>query len=147
MSCFSCNCSCNRGSGCSLISIAASIIIGIITTLLTITATITVTPAFLWVLLGIAVVYLAVNLIATSLFRCQTRCRCIDTPLSAVLIGILGTIITSIILLGVEFAATSVLGAIITGLLLLFFTLFITSTACLIRCFAGVERNREDFCE
>ena len=147
MTCFSCNCSCTGGSRCSLFSIGASIIVGIITTLLTITATITVTPAFLWVLLGIAVVYLAVNLIAASLFRCQTKCRCVDTPLSLVLVGILGTIITAIILLGVEFAATSVLGAIISGLLLLFFTLFITATACLVRCFAGVERSREDFCE
>ena len=147
MSNFSCNCSCNRGSICPLISIAVSVIVGIITTLLTITATITVTPAFLWVLLGIAVVYLAVNLIATSLFGCRRRCRCIGTPLSLVLIGILFTILLAIILLGIEFAATSVLGAIITGLLLLFFTLFITSTACLIRCFAGVESSNDDFCE
>ena len=144
MSKLNCSCSCNRGAQCSLLAIAASVIIGIITTLLTITAVITITPVFLWVVLGIAVVYLAVNLLVSAKVRCCGTCRCIDTPLSLVLVGILGTILTSIILLAVSFAATSVLGAIIAGALLLFFSLFITSTACLIRCLAGIENFDDD---
>ena len=145
MSKFGCNCSCEIGFQCTLFSIVASVIVGIITTLLTITAVITVTPAFLWVLLGIAVVYLGVDLLASALVQCSSRCKCIDTPLTLVLAGILGTILLAIVLLGVTFAATSVLGAIITGLLLFFFSLFITSTACLVRCLFGVE-NSDDEC-
>ena len=147
MSKFNCSCSCNRGAQCSLLAIAASVIIGIITTLLTITAVITVTPAFLWVVLGIAVVYLAVNLVVAATVRCCGTCRCSDTPLSLVLTGILGAILTSVILLAVSFAATSVIGAIITGALLFFFSLFITSTACLIRCLAGVEAHEDNLYE
>lgn len=134
-----CSCSNCCGISCSLLAIGASVIIGIITTLLTITATITVTPAFLWVLLGIAVVYLGVVLLASSRFGCRNTCRCLRTPLSLLLAGILGTILGAIILLGITFAATSIIGALITGALLFFFSLLIISTACLIKCFAGLD--------
>ena len=144
MSKLNCNCSCNRGAQCSLLAIGASAIVGIIATLLTITAVITVTPAFLWVLLGIAVVYLAVNLIVSASFKCRRICDCIDTPLSLVLAGILGTILLSIVLLAITFPATSVLGAIIVGVLLFFFSLLITSTVCLIRCLARIENYDDD---
>ncbi len=141
MSKFNCSCSCNRGSQCSLLALGASAIIGIITTLLTITAVITVTPAFLWVLLGIAVVYLAVDLIVVASFKCRRLCDCTDTPLSFVLAGILGTILFSIVLLAITFPATSVLGAILVGVLLFFFSLIITSTVCLVRCLADIEND------
>ena len=62
-------CNCNCRYNCLLLSIIASLIIGVITAFLRITAVITVTPAFLWVSLGIAVVYLAINLISVSAFR------------------------------------------------------------------------------
>ena len=150
MSNFNCSCSCNLGSQCSLLAIGASAIVGIIATLLTITAIITVTPAFLWVLLGIAVVYLAVNFAVAASFKCRRLCNCIETPLSLVLAGILGTILLSIVLLAITFPATSVLGAIIVGVLLFFFSLLITSTVCLIKCLFGVEayddRDYDDIC-
>lgn len=134
-------CGCNSACSfdCSLLAIGASVIIGIITTLLTITATITITPAFLWVLFGIAVVYLGVVLLVSSGFGCRSNCRCLRTPLSLLLAGILGTILGAIILLGITFAATSIVGAVITGALLFFFALLITSTVCLIKCFSGLE--------
>ena len=144
MSKLNCSCTCCRDSVCPLIAIAASIVIGIITTLLTITAVITVTPAFLWVVLGIAVVYLAINLITATLSGCCGKKRCAGTSLSLILFGILGAILTSIILLAVTFAATSVTGAIITGAMLFFLSLFISSTACLIKCLA--EDSGHDSC-
>ena len=144
MSKYNSSCSCSCGFDCSFLAIAVSVIVGIITTLLTITAVITLTPAFLWVLLGIAVVYLAVNLIASATLRCCRSRDCVQSPLSLVLVGILGTILTSIILLGVTFAATSVIGAIITGALLLFFSLFITATACIVKCLASTDTFRDD---
>ncbi len=119
--------------GCTVIAIVVSLIAGVITAFLRITAAITVTPAFLWVLLGIAVVYLAVMLISSALYRhgcCENLCGIVNTLLS----GILGTVLFSVVLLAVEFAATSVIGAVITGALLFFFFLTVTSTACLIRC-------------
>lgn len=118
---------------CTVIALAVSLILGIITAFLRITAAITLTPAFLWVLLGIAVVYLAVVLIASALSRgecCENLCSII----TAILSGIIGTVILSIVLLAIEFAATSIIGAILTGALLFFFFLILTSTACLVRC-------------
>ena len=120
--------------GCTVIAVVASLIVGIITAFLRITAAITLTPAFLWVLLGIAVVYLAVTLIAAAIFRNQC-CEDLCSIITALLAGIIGTVFLSILLLAIEFAATSVLGAVLAGALLFFFFLMITSTACLIRCF------------
>ena len=130
-----CSCTCN----CAGLAVVAGIIVGIITAILRFTAVITVTPAFLWVLLGIAVVYLAVTLLTSTSLRSITSRGCICSILPALLTGILGTILTSIILLGIEFVATSVIGAIITGALLAFFTLIVTAVACLIKCVTGCE--------
>ncbi len=124
----------NCRTGCVVIAVAASLIVGVITAFLRITAAITLTPAFLWVLLGVAVVYLAVILIAAALFAGDC-CNDLCSIVTAVIAGILGTILLSVVLLGIEFAATSVLGAVIAGSLLFFFSLTVTSAACLVRCF------------
>ncbi len=130
MAVFSCDCR----RDCVTIPVVVSLIIGIITAFLTITGVIAVTPAFLWVLLGVAVVYLAVTLIAVALRERGSACRCLCTIINALLIGILGTALFAVVLLAVTFAATSVIGAIITGLLLFFASLILTSTAYLVRC-------------
>jgi hypothetical protein len=98
---------------CLGLSIVASIIVGIITAFLVFSATITLTPAFLWVTLGIAVVYLAVAFLALALSRNIGYKSCVCPILSVLLTGILGTVLLSLVLLGVTFAATSVLGAVI----------------------------------
>ena len=128
---------CTLRVGCTVLAIIASIIIGVITGFLSITAVITLTPAFLWVLLGIAVVYLAVLLIASTIFRVTGKRFCVCRTLPVLLTGILGTVLTSVILLGITFAATSIAGTIITAALLTFFSLIVTATACLIKCLAG----------
>jgi len=133
------NCSCSITNKCSILAVIISVIIGVITTVLTITAAITVTPAFLWVLFGIAVVYLLGVLVASPYIKISASKRCLCTVLPLLLLGILGTVITSVILLGITFAATSIAGAIITGLLLLFFFLVITSTICLVKCVADCD--------
>jgi len=121
-------------TGCTVIAVAVSLVLGVIAAFLRITAAVTVTPAFLWVLLGISVVYLAVVLISSALYRkgcCEDLCSIVN----ALLAGILGTVLLSVVLLAIEFAATSILGAVLTGTLLFFFFLTVTSTACLVRCF------------
>lgn len=133
------NCGCGCRNNCIALAVIASVIIGVIATVLRITAVITVTPAFLWVLLGIAVVYLLALLIAAPLIRSVGIRGCICTVLPLLLLGILGTVLTAVILLGITFVATSIPGAIITGLLLLFFSLIITSTACLVKCTVGCD--------
>lgn len=126
MAFLNCECRCN----CTPLAFVASLIIGVIAAFLQITAVITVTPAFLWVLFGVAVGFLAIGLL-TPCCRRDDGCGC--AALSALLIGALGTVLIAVILLGVTFAATSVVGAIFTGLLLFFFALLLGSAACLIR--------------
>ncbi len=121
-------------TGCTVIAVVASLIIGIITAFLRITATITLTPAFLWVLLGIAVVYLAVTLFSGAIFR-KENCDDLCAIVTAQIVGIIGTVLLSIVFLAIEFAATSIISAILTGGLLFFFFLMVTSSACLVRCF------------
>ena len=128
------DCSCR--STCTTAALIISIAVGIITAFLRITAAITVTPAFLWVVFGIAVVYLAIVLLtAVSINCCNNGLPCcLRTTLSVLLGAILATILLAVVLLAVEFAATSIVGAVITGLLLLSFFLTLTETACLARC-------------
>ena len=128
MSLFNCNCKCN----CTIAAIIVSIIVGVITACLQITGAITVAPVFLWVVSGIAVVYLGILVIAAALTD-RTGRDCLCETLNTLLIGILGTILLALILLAAGIVATSVISAILVGLLLLFVTLVITSTACLIR--------------
>ncbi len=135
-----CNCNCRDRNDCLIIALAASIIIGITAAILRFIAVITVTPAFLWTTFGIAVGYLAISLLALSPGRPYLR-DCLCPILPVFLAGILGTVLTSVILLAITFAATSIAGAIITGLLLTFFSLIITSTACLVKCIAGCDRD------
>ena len=114
---------CGKKRDCSGIALIVSLIVGIIAAFLQITATITLTPTFYIAAVGISLIYLAVTLLATSLSNENNKCHNCCTPLHAVLIGILGTILTSVILLAVTFAATSVIGAIVVGSLFFFFLL------------------------
>lgn len=88
---------------------------------------------FLLTIFGISVVYLAVTLIATALASKTVTYSGTCSALSILLFGILGTILFAIILLGIEFATTSIIGAIIVGILFFFFSLTLTTTACLAR--------------
>lgn len=125
---------CNGRCSCTAAAVIASVVIGVVTAFLQVTAVITVTPVFLWVVFGIAVVYLGVLAAAAALRRGTEQCGCLCSVLNALLIGILGTILFAAILLAVGIVATSVISAILIGLLLFFFTLTLASTACLVRC-------------
>ena len=128
-------CNYNCRPNCSAVAVVAALIIGTLTAILRFAAVITVTPAFFWVTLGIAVVYLAIALVASVFTRSSGRYGCLCANNTLFSVGVLGTILTSLILLGITFAATSVAGAVITGILLAFFTLLIASVVCIIRCF------------
>lgn len=126
-------------SNCSVAAIVASIILGVIAAVLRTTAVITLTPAFLWVALGIAVLYLAINLIISKNYTGVAQKSCVCPVLTVLLTAILGTILTSAILLGITFVATSIIGAIITGAQIAFLFLIFAETACLIKCLARCE--------
>ncbi|MBO5364213.1 MAG: hypothetical protein J6A56_01950 [Clostridia bacterium] len=100
---------------------------------------IALTPAFLWVVFGIAVVFLGATALATSATNGFGVGTCVCTALTTLIIGSLGTILLSLVLLAVTFAATSVIGAIFAGLLLALFSLLITSVACLIKQLSGCD--------
>lgn len=130
---FNCNCQCR--CRCTLGAIIVSVILGVISAFLQITGAITVIPVFLWVALGIAVVYLAILLFRTG--NVTENCICLCSTINTLLVGILGTILLSVILLAVGVVATSVISAILVGLLLVFLSLIFTSTACFIRARTG----------
>lgn len=90
-------CNCNRRCDFLIFAIAASIVVGIVAAVLRFTAIITVGTAFLWVTLGVAIVYLAILLTAAL-----TNCRCSITEcarraLYGLIVGILGTILFALI--------------------------------------------------
>lgn len=136
MSNFGCYCKCS----CRIAAVIASVIIGVVTAFLQITGVITVAPVFLWVAFGIAVVYLGVLVVAAALSGAEEAAGCLCTALNALLIGILGTVLFALVLLAVGIVATSILSAILVGILLFFFSLTLTSTACLVRSLADCSR-------
>lgn len=137
------NSNCNCRLDCGGLAILASIIIGLVTFVLSFTAIIASTPAFLWVLFGIAVVVLALTPVTTAIIRGSGVRGCVCSILPILLTGLLGTILFSVVLLAITFAAGSILGAVFLGLLLGFFTLVITSIACLAKCAAGCREYRQ----
>lgn len=124
---------CNNRQECLGVSLVISLLVGVVTAFLTFAAVIAVTPAFLWVVFGIAVAFLALALVTAPLLQ-GSASRCLCSTLTALLIGVLGTVFFAILLLAISFAATSIIGAILTGVLLFFFVLVLTSAACLVRC-------------
>ena len=131
-----CSCCCKRD--CSLAAVIVSAILGVVAAFLQISGTITVAPVFLWVVLGIAVVYLGVLVVAAAVRRGEQR-SCLCPALSAVLAGILGSVLFSLVLLAVGITATSILSAVLVGLTVAFLALVITGTACLVRCLADCD--------
>lgn len=127
------NTTCGCGYNCTFFAVLGSLIIGIVAAILRIMGIVTETSAFLWVTFGIAIVVLILTLITANSGTTVTR-RCAGSKITALLVGILGTVLTSVILLAVNFSAASVIGAVIIGALLTFFTLIITSIACIIKC-------------
>jgi len=132
-----CNCTCK--SACIAYALIAGLVIGIIAAFLQITAVIAITPTFLWVLFGVAVVYLGLFAEASANKRRENRCPCLCSILRILLLGILGTILFSATLLLVDLPAAGILSAILTGLLLFAFTVTVAGTGCFIRCLIGCD--------
>ena len=127
----------NNKIGCIGISVILSVILGVLAAFLQISGVITVGVTFIWVALGVALIYLAVVLVAIALNDNSNACESLCGILTEILIGVVGTVFSALVLLAVAFEATSVIGAIIIGVLLLSFGLVVTATACLVRCFAN----------
>lgn len=130
---------CNCTISCPVLALIFSAIAGVLAAFFQITGVITVTTAFLWVVFGIAVGYLGVLVAASALRRCADASRCLCPALQVILTGILGAVVTALVLLAVGIVATSVLNAILVGLLVFFFLLTLTGSACLVRCLTDCE--------
>ena len=135
---YSCNCQCK--CSCTLWAIIISAVLGVVAAFLQISGVITVTPAFLWVSLGIATVYLAILVGGSLLSRRAESRSCLCPALNAILAGALGTALFSVVLLAVGIVATSIVSAILVGLLIALLALTLTGSACLVRCLADCER-------
>lgn len=125
---------CKYNFFCPGISIAASVIVGIIAAVLQATGVITIGTVFSLSVIGVAVAYLAILLIAYAI--ADNAGECGGTTLSALLIGLLGSILFASLLLGAVAPATA-LGVIVVGVLFFFVSLSLTSLACVIKCFAN----------
>lgn len=132
-------CNCVFKCPCILAAEIVSLIIGIVAAFLQITGMIAIGTPLLWVLLGIAVSYLGLLVVAAALHGGGESCDCLCLVLRVLLAGILGTVLFAAILLVVDIAAASPLGALLTGLLVLSFALTLTASACLVRNLFGCE--------
>ncbi len=125
---------------CTQVAAVLSVIVGVATALLTVTGTVVVAPVFFLVALSVAVVGLAL-LFSGAVFGKLGCSNCGRSAINTILVGIIGSLISGIILLAVGFAATSIIGALLTGLLLAFLTLIFVGLACYVRCAANCTRE------
>lgn len=132
MSSYNCRCK----TDCTLIAVIVSAIIGVVAAFLQIAGTITVTPAYLWAAAGVAVAYLAVLVLSAG--RGAGK-HCLCPALNAVIAGVLGTVLFSLVLLAVGIVATSTLSAVLVGLQVASLALVLTGSACLVRCLSDCE--------
>jgi hypothetical protein len=122
------------------VAVVISVILGVIAAFLQFAGVLAVAATLVGVVFAVAVGYLAVLLVAAALLRRRETECCLCGSVRTVLVGILGTVLFSAVLLVVDVAATSVIGAVLVGLLVLFLALLLTGTACLIQCITGCER-------
>lgn len=131
----SCNCNCGCKAGCTLWALILAAVAGVLAAFLQITGAVTVTAAFLWVALGIGVVYLALLVLTGALARRGDRTGCCRS-LELLLAAILGSILLALILLAEGITATGILSAVLTGGLVFSLVLVFGGSACYIRCMA-----------
>ena len=134
MGLFNCNCK----ASCTGLGVLASLAVGVVTLILTITGRIAISALFAQVGFVVAFVFLLLTfLVALYLSDCNIKKDCcVCRGLSALHLGVFGTVISSLVLLGIEFAATSFVGAFVYGVFAFFFVLIVTSAICLTRCLA-----------
>ena len=131
---FNCNCK----IGCTVSGLIVSLIAGIVALVLNITGTVAVLPLFLWIGFGVAIGLLIVSLLIVASTDEERKERgCICRALSALQFGALGTILTALVLLAVDFGGITALGSVIFGAFIFSFVLLITSLICLARCYAS----------
>ena len=128
---------CEGKKNCTCISIIISAIVGIVASFLQIGGLFIFIPLIAVVFLAVAILFLLATLIAAGLGRITAQYSCVCSALNALLTGIIGTVITSIIVLAFGIIAIGVISSIFTGLLVFFTALMILSTVCLIKAFAN----------
>lgn len=130
--------SCECRPSCNKTAIVISIILGIVAFFLRLFYVIIASPVFLWVVFGVAVLFLALAFYTFTRNQASAESRCKCSILPILLVGIIGTILTSVVLLLACFIPCCII-AIITGFLIFFFSLLLISIANLILCKAGCK--------
>lgn len=125
-------CSCKCRCECTVFAIIASVIAGVVAAFLNFSLTIAVPQFVLWIFFGVALIFLAVALLAAPFVDKKESDGCLCGVVSALIAGVLGTVLISLVLVLADIAA-GLLASVLTGLLFGFFTLTVTSVACLIK--------------
>ena len=125
-------CSCKCRCECTVFAIIASVIAGVVAAFLNFSLTIAIPQFVLWIFFGVALIFLAAALLAAPFVDKKESDGCLCGVVSALIAGVLGTVLISLVLVLADIAA-GLLASVLTGLLFGFFTLTVTSVACLIK--------------
>ena len=131
-----CTCKCS----CTATGTVISIIVGIIGAIVLAVATPVIPTALYWAALASAVLFLAVTVVTAPSSK---HSRCVCPALRTLFTGIIGTIITSVILLVINIATITVPLAILIGLLIVFIGLILTGLVCITKCLTDCDRTTE----
>lgn len=127
------DCNSKRRSACTLCSVLSSVIFGVVAAILRFRGLIAFTPAFFWVLLGASLMILAVLIAVAACGKHCRACKWKGRILNTLLAGILGTVLFSVLLLGIGYIKSTGLSAVLGGVLIAFFSLTVINTACLVK--------------
>lgn len=123
---------------CTAGSIIWSIIGGIVSGVLFYLGYITSVTIGIWIAFGIAAFSLIFVLMSVLFSSCNESCakftHCLRKSLKCLLIGIVGTIVLTIVALSIFLAESNVIFAIIVGLVALFFIILISALVDFLKC-------------
>lgn len=124
---------CERKNICTIVAVVLSVIVGFVIALIQAAAGITLDPIFAVITIGISGLFLLSTEVTVAIARIRTRAVSRNSSFGAIMLGIIGTLIVSVIALlvgGISYG--SIGGAILFGLLGAFLTLMIASTVCFV---------------
>ncbi len=129
-----CNCSCGCGTAGTILGIILGVIVGVLFAL-------GLTPLILsgiWVAFSIGIASLAFVLILAAFTGCSDSCcsveKCLIKKLKCLLIGILGTILTTLALVSISLEISSIVVTIIVALATFFLIFLISSIVSFLKC-------------
>lgn len=118
---------------CTICAVIISVVIGLVFAFAAMSENIVLSPIFFVVLLAVAILYMTATLLVAGVTYSNSRNLGNSPALFAQIVGIIGSIVLSVVGLLVDTAVSTAAITVVAGFYAFFFTLLLTSTLCIIK--------------